>query len=99
MIAPKIKIEDAKDVAYHWDNLMPTMAMEESGELIQAISKLERLLRSDDYMPIEKFEECKENLIKEMRDMYISLAALTVYYEIHPNVIQAAINEKLNKRY
>ena len=79
---------------------MPMLVMEEAGELIQAISKLQRSTHREDYD--EKDCEEKENaLIDEIGDMYISLMALQMYLDI-PDIgdkIEKRIEEKLNKKY
>lgn len=77
-----------KDVADFWKDKMPIMVMEEAGELIQAISKVER-----------KRPNARENLCEEIRDMYISLAALINHYEIDGDLINFMVKTKLNKKY
>lgn len=88
--ADGIKISD---VAIHWGNKMPMMAMEEAGELIQAISKIERHCEDDDYL------DYRNNLAEEIRDMFISLMALQYRYGIGSLEINEAIEQKLNKKY
>ena len=78
-----------KDVAKYWGNTMPIMAMEEAGELIQAISKYERNLSDEE----------KQNLIDEIGDMFISLHALIEHYDIDSSKVKLRIGKKLNKRY
>lgn len=77
-----------KGVADFWGQQMPMLVMEEAGELIQAISKVER-----------GKEDAMENLMREMADMYISLEALSYHYGIGPSIIADYIGEKLNKKY
>ena len=79
-----------KEVREYWKDQMPIRAMEECGELIQAISKSERDRTSDEYY---------DNLKKEMADVIISIAALCSRYHIDHNYINDAIDEKLNRRY
>lgn len=68
---------------------MPMMLMEEAGELIQAVSKVER----------KGLDFEKQNLIDEIGDMYISLMAIRARYEISEKEIQKRIEHKLNKKY
>lgn len=77
------------DVNRHWGDKMPMMAMEEAGELIQAISKMER--KKDD-------PKVRENLVNEIRDMYISLMALQDQYGINMVEINKKIDRKLNMK-
>lgn len=78
-------------VAEFWGDKMPMMAMEEAGELIQAISKYER----------DKNDTTRQNLVNEIGDMWISLMALQSHYEdgIMGDLIDKRIEEKLNKKY
>lgn len=73
-------------VAKYWSGRMPTMCMEELAELIQAISKKERLCRDSD-----------EHLKEEIADVYISLYALMEHYYIESDEIIILMNEKLTK--
>lgn len=73
-------------ICHHWNKKMPMMAMEECGELIQAISKMER---KDD--PLSFI-----NLQEEIRDMFISLACLMKYYDMDQRIIESMINKKIN---
>lgn len=63
--------------------------MEEAGELIQAVSKVER----------KGLDFEKQNLIDEIGDMYISLMVIRARYEISKKEIQKRIEHKLNKKY
>ena len=89
-----LKVEKSKisDVEKHWDQRMPMMAMEEMGELIQAISKMERA--NDDYERSERMT----NLVEELRDTYISLMALQIRYGIDMNEMVDEINMKLDMK-
>ena len=83
---------DSKRIAgivEYWGDKMPMMVMEEAGELIQAISKVER--KHDD--------SAMENLVKEIADMYISLEALRHIYGVSEFSIENAIGDKLNSSY
>lgn len=84
----EIDVKKVGEISNYWGDRMPMMAMEEAGELIQAISKVER----------KKTYEAKENLVEEIRDMYISLMALQYRYGITVSDIQGAINEKINMK-
>lgn len=92
------------DVANHWGDKMPMLVMEEAGELIQAVSKMERVTQDakDGTCTVEDFERyssAHDNLIEEIRDMYISLHILQYLYGIDDMTISDAINKKLNKKY
>ena len=86
------------EVASYWGDRMPMMAMEEAGELIQAISKFERA-------GCEPDSEEYKNLIDEIGDMMISLKALECHYwELNgrktiETLVEERINEKLNRKY
>lgn len=90
-----------KEVSEHWGSMMPMMTMEECGELIQAISKLERSggstwLNNPDSNSVK---ELRGNVIKEMADVEIAISALRNYYGIDPNEVAMAIGKKLHKDY
>lgn len=78
-----------EEVYNYWNDMMPMMAMEEAGEFIQAVSKIERV----------NAEDTKNNLIEEMADMMISIKALTFRYGIEDDEIMKAIDKKLKKNY
>jgi len=80
--------ESIKSVARYWGNRMPMMAVEEAGEFIQAISKVER--RKDGAIG---------NLVDEIGDLRIALDALMYHYAIDPAAIADRIASKLNKKY
>lgn len=93
-----------KDVSVYWNNRMPMMLMEEAGELIQAVSKYERKVMNpkgdSKFTRSESLnEELRYRVIEEMRDMYISMAAIQRQYDITPEEINSEINKKLNKQY
>lgn len=81
--------QSCKDVSEYWGDRMPMMLMEEAGELIQAVSKVER----------KGLDFEKQNLIDEIGDMYISLMAIRARYEISENDVEKRIEHKLNKKY
>lgn len=76
-----------KSVADFWGEKMPMMCMEECGELIQAISKVERKGLNAD---------TRKNLKEEIRDNYISLMAIQQHYNITDAEIKEMISMKLN---
>lgn len=71
-------------------NLVPIMVMEEAGELIQAISKMERKPDND---------EARQNLIDEIGDMYICLGELIAEYDLTEDEIERRLYKKLRKEY
>ena len=83
----------------YWGDLFPMMAMEECGELIQAISKMERF--KSGHLPKYADHEMsyKEDLLEEIRDVYMVLATLQVLYGIEDEDVQKAINEKIDRKY
>lgn len=83
----------------YWGDLFPMMAMEECGELIQAISKMERF--KSGHLPKYADHEMsyKDNLLEEIRDVYMVLATLQVLYDIKNTDVQKSINEKLDRTY
>lgn len=86
-----------EDVSNYWDDKMPMMLMEEAGELIQAVSKYERHFEPN--MDESERNKYKQQVIEEMRDMYISMAAIQSLYGISPKEINSEIDKKLNKKY
>ena len=88
-----INIIQVEDIIKYWGDKMPMLVMEESGELIQAISKRERA------NTVDKKEIADKGLIDEIGDMYISLLAIRLYYGIDLFKIEDRIKEKLNKKY
>lgn len=83
------------EVQKFWHNkdgkdLVPMMVMEEAGELIQAISKMERKPDND---------EARQNLIDEIGDMYICLGELIAEYDLTEDEIERRLYKKLRKEY
>lgn len=70
---------------------VPMLAMEESGEFIQAISKMERYEKDPDIL--------MQNLVDEIGDMYICLGMIEKYYKVPREAINIRINEKAHRRY
>ena len=95
--------EGFREVEEYWGDRMPMMAMEEAGEFIQAISKLERCIYERtrytyDYKAEDEID-CRNNLVKEMADMIISIGALMNRYLIDDYEVEDKIHEKLRKEY
>jgi NTP pyrophosphatase (non-canonical NTP hydrolase) len=99
-----------QDVADYWNYKMPMMAMEELAEAIQAISKVERARHVFNREALEdgvevadasyqKIDKRKDELKDEIRDIYISMRALMLYYGIDESDIMERVEEKLNKKY
>ena len=90
-----------KDVEAYWNENMPMKAMEECGELIQAISKYEVFLNtvSSEKGAYQKCERLREQLMEELRDVYISLEAIKIQYNIDDNELNGLIEKKLKKKY
>ncbi len=93
--------ERCEDVSKNWTFRMPMMAMEECGELIQAISKFER---SSEFRETNNgkfvWNGTKiDNVIEEMADVFISCSALCHQYGITEEDVVQAIDKKLMKKY
>lgn len=95
----EFSLKDFSDIEDFWGNQMPMMTMEELGELIQAISKVERGFASIDQIDTEDMEKRLKDVIAEMADVYISCRALMVQYGIDIDEVEDAIEQKLDKRY
>jgi NTP pyrophosphatase (non-canonical NTP hydrolase) len=65
------------------------IACEEMGELIQAISKMERAISSK-----EDRKKCKEHITEEIADVMIVLDELMLYYNISESAVKKVKNEK-----
>ena len=101
-----VKIQDVTDF---WKHKMPMMAMEELSEVIQAISKVERArdvfreALEDDVEVVDaaryQIDKRKDELKDEIRDIYISMRALMLYYGIDESDVMERVEEKLNKKY
>lgn len=78
----------AKDVDNYWAEKMPMMAMEEMGELIQALSKKER----NPSLPTDDIED-------EIRDVSICIGALMQHYGIDHQIVEQKIAAKLGVVY
>lgn len=88
--------ESCAEIAEYWDDLLPMVAMEECGELIQAISKMER----DDMAMVPGINSIKkQRVIDEMGDVFICMSALSYRYNISEKDIFNRIYEKFNKHY
>ena len=82
------------EVGEYWGDMMPMMAMEECGELIQAISKLKRAERKN-----KTTLGLKQNLVEEIGDVMISCMALLSQEDIDVDMVEAYVEMKLNKKY
>ena len=101
-----VKIQDVTD---YWKHKMPMMAMEELSEVIQAISKVERArdvfreALEDDIEVADaaryQIDKRKDELKDEIRDIYISMRALMLYYGIDESDVMERVEKKLNKKY
>ena len=87
----QIKIDEQKvwDIIRYDGNKAPMIVMEECGELIQAISKVERADLKD------KRKVVDEKLTEEMCDVYICLSLLHARYNIDYEMMEKAIDEKM----
>ena len=96
MMELKDLLEKAQGVSEFWKDKMPMMACEEAGELIQAISKLERNKDSE----VESTQRLyKKKLKEEITDMYISLMALQFHYGIRFSDVYEQMLKKLDAQY
>lgn len=68
------------------------MVCEEMAELIQAISKMERLMNEKD-----KNHKHKRHIIEEIADVQIMLDELMLYYDINPDEVKNFKNEKIQR--
>ena len=64
----------ANEIGDFWKDKMPIMISEECGELMQAVSKYERVDRNS--------EQIKTDIINEMGDVIVTIFALAHYYQI-----------------
>lgn len=82
------KLEESRDTFYN-----STVAMEECAELIQAVSKLVRGLRSDAKInDLHRF-----NLLEEMADVIICVALLQLVYAIPDKELNAMLELKMDR--
>lgn len=106
-------LERTEEIDNYWDERMPMMAVEEMAEAQKAISKLERYIYEGEnaewlrrsgkgFSGIrEKYtkKELKDRLTEELADVTISIFALLNHYEIDEEELEAAVEQKLEKRY
>lgn len=99
----KVNKKQALKIANWWGDKYPLMACEECGELMQAVSKVERSnpeRKSRYTMNYQvKDEDLRENLIKELADVAIAIEVLSYRYDITDEELNLAIKAKLNKKY
>ena len=92
-----IKKEDIASIEKYWGDLIPIMVTEEMGELMQAISKTERYIYGKNQKTTSThLSIC---LVKELADVYISLAALIEHYGLSNQQIQNVIDRKVSQKY
>lgn len=70
------------------------IACEEMGELIQAISKMERAIGNK---PKKIRKKLKSHIIEEIADVLIVLDELVLYYDIDIDEIEKIKNEKMTR--
>ncbi len=68
------------------------MVCEEMAELIQAISKMERLMDEKD-----RKHKHKQHIIEEIADVEIMLEELMLYYHIDKDDVEDVKDEKINR--
>lgn len=95
----KINHHKIVKVANWWGDKFPLMACEEMGELIQAISKVERSkpTHKSRYALIYEVEDeqLRSNLVEELADVAISVNAIAYRYNITDEELNKAIHKKL----
>lgn len=100
----KVNKKHALKVSNWWGDDYPLMACEEFGELMMAVSKVER---SDSVVRKSRYtwnytvgdDELRSNLVKELADVAIAVEVLAYRYSITDDELNAAIKEKLARRY
>lgn len=82
--------KEIENMVKYYNDMIPMLTVEECGKLIQAIPKLERTTG-------EKYVQSKNNLIKELANISISMVMLMIYYKIDfDKEVLPRIAEKLN---
>jgi len=79
----------------YWGNATPMLAMEEAGEFIQALSKMERVHIDGN---IDE-DEARKMVIDEIGDLLISLEAVRQHYKIRKKDIRKRLDYKRCKAY
>lgn len=99
----KVNKKQALKIANWWGDKYPLMACEECGELIQAVSKVERSepeRKSRHTMNYQvRDENLRNNLVKELADVAIAVEVLAYRYDITDEELNLAIREKLDRKY
>lgn len=90
-------LKKIEDVAKYWGRNIEMMTCEECAELIQAISKFDRL--DVDEASGEELDRATDNVIAEMADVIISIAAYCSYYYLDIDEVYKAMEKKLSKKY
>ena len=89
-------MEKIREVNEFWGDQMPINLMEEVGEMLVPVSKMERELLMAKEPAIEGY---KEDFVKEAGDVMICILALCERYSIDPWSIISRIDHKLTKKY
>ncbi len=100
----------AKEINGFWGDQMPLLCTEECGELVQAISKVERALiqhertkeSEDEFLRDtcrRRVGATKDGLMAEIADMYIVLSVLKERYDLSDDKINECIDRKLDRNY
>ncbi len=92
-------IPQCKEVTRRWGTKMPMLCMEECAELIQAISKMERVGDIQPEFITSNEANRKQDLIDEIGDVLITIEAIKNYYAITDAQVDLRIETKLAKQY
>ena len=92
------QFERTKEVGEFWGKKMPRMAIEELAELQKEICKYERLCEDTHIDPCE-LNILKDNVVREMADVFISIGALMHNYDIRDWELLISIDTKLDRKY
>ena len=99
----KVNKKKALKISNWWGDKYPLMACEEFGELIQAVSKVERagIDKKSRYTHNYQVpdENLRQQLVKELADVAIAIEVLAYRYDIKDEEINEAIKEKTNRVY
>lgn len=94
IMVEKTKSTDIYDeIASFWGERMPMMLIEELSELAQAVTKYERNIAKPES------KEKREDVVKEMADVYISLEAIKRHYAIDDKEVLDKIALKTSRKY
>lgn len=79
-------------INYYGENQQHMQAMEEAGELIQAISKVQRADGTD------KYKSARHNLISEIADIYVMCKQLMLMHSITEEAVISTANKKIKRQ-